>query len=104
MANHRTDRMSEDIQREIAAILREMKDPRLHDGIISVVRCDMAKDNRFSIWRLQLKMLLRLLKMPKGSYEENSDKDLNSDMHRHLLLKQQIQSSIVQIYQEYLWV
>ena len=32
MANFRADRMSEDIQREIAAILREMKDPRLHNG------------------------------------------------------------------------
>ena len=47
MANHRSDRMSEDIQRELAAILREMKDPRLHDGIISVVRCDMAHDLSF---------------------------------------------------------
>ncbi len=47
MANHRADRMSEDIQRELAAILREMKDPRLHDGIISVVRCDMAHDLSF---------------------------------------------------------
>lgn len=47
MANHKSDRVSEDIQRELAAILREMKDPRLHDGIISVVRCDMAKDNSF---------------------------------------------------------
>ena len=47
MANYRADRMSEDIQREIAAILREMKDPRLHDGILSVVRCDMAHDLSF---------------------------------------------------------
>ena len=47
MANHRADRMSEDIQRELAAILREMKDPRLHDGILSVVRCDMAHDLSF---------------------------------------------------------
>ena len=47
MANHRADRMSEDIQRELAAILREMKDPRLHDGIISVVRCDMADNLSF---------------------------------------------------------
>ena len=47
MANHRADRMSEDIQRELAAILREMKDPRLHDGISSVVRCDMAHDLSF---------------------------------------------------------
>ena len=47
MANHRADRMSEDIQRELAAILREMKDPRLHDGILSIVRCDMAHDLSF---------------------------------------------------------
>ena len=47
MANHRADRMSEDIQRELAAIIREMKDPRLHDGILSVVRCDMAHDLSF---------------------------------------------------------
>lgn len=47
MANHRAARTGEDIQREIAAILREMKDPRLHDGIISVVRCDMAHDLSF---------------------------------------------------------
>ena len=47
MADHRADRMSEDIQRELAAIIREMKDPRLHDGILSIVRCDMAHDLSF---------------------------------------------------------
>ena len=48
MANFRADRMSEDIQREIAAILREMKDPRLHNGILSVVRCETAHDLSYS--------------------------------------------------------
>jgi len=48
MPNFRADRMSEDIQREIAAILREMKDPRLHNGIISVVRCETAHDISYS--------------------------------------------------------
>lgn len=47
MANHRADRMSEDIQRELAAIMREMKDPRVHNGILSIVRCDMAHDLSF---------------------------------------------------------
>ncbi len=47
MANHRSARTGEDIKREITAIMREMKDPRLHDGIISVVRCDMAHDLSF---------------------------------------------------------
>ena len=48
MANHRADRMSEDIRRELMAILREMKDPRLHNGIISVVRCETAHDLSYS--------------------------------------------------------
>ena len=48
MANFRADRMSEDIQREISALLREMKDPRLHNGIISVVRCETAHDLSYS--------------------------------------------------------
>ena len=48
MPNFRADRMSEDIQREIAAILREMKDPRLQNGIISVVRCETAHDLSYS--------------------------------------------------------
>ena len=47
MANHRAERTGEDIKREIMAIIREMKDPRLHDGILSVVRCDMSHDLSF---------------------------------------------------------
>ncbi len=47
MANHRAERVGEDIERELAALMREMKDPRLHDGIISIVRCDMAHDLSF---------------------------------------------------------
>lgn len=47
MANHRMDRTSEDIKRELTAILREMKDPRLHDSLISVVRADVANDLSF---------------------------------------------------------
>ncbi|MGN0537225.1 MAG: 30S ribosome-binding factor RbfA, partial [Acutalibacteraceae bacterium] len=44
MANHRMDRTSEDIRRELMAILREMKDPRLHNDLISIVRVDTASD------------------------------------------------------------
>lgn len=44
MANHRANRMAEDIERELTAILREMKDPRLHNGLISIVRCDITRD------------------------------------------------------------
>lgn len=44
MANHKMDRNSEDIRRELMAILREMKDPRLHNDLISIVRVDTASD------------------------------------------------------------
>lgn len=44
MASHRADRTAEDIKRELTAILREMKDPRLHNGLISIVRVDVTRD------------------------------------------------------------
>ncbi len=44
MAGHRADRTAEDIKRELMAILREMKDPRLHNSLISIVRTDVTRD------------------------------------------------------------
>lgn len=44
MASHRADRTAEDIKRELTAVLREMKDPRLHNGLISVVRTEVTRD------------------------------------------------------------
>lgn len=43
MAGHRTDRISEDIMRELCAIIRTLKDPRI-DPMISVVRVDVTND------------------------------------------------------------
>lgn len=37
-------RTTEDIRRELTAILREMKDPRVKDNMISVVRVDVTND------------------------------------------------------------
>lgn len=44
MSGHRMDRTTEDIKRELTAILREMKDPRVHDAFISIVRVDVSSD------------------------------------------------------------
>lgn len=44
MASHRMDRNSEDIKRELTAILRELKDPRVHGGLISIVRVEVTND------------------------------------------------------------
>lgn len=43
MASYRKDRVSEDIKREIIAIIRELKDPRIQ-GMLTVVRVDVSSD------------------------------------------------------------
>lgn len=48
MANYnRTDRVSEEIKRELAAIIRELKDPRL-PSMVSVVNVRVTKDLKFA--------------------------------------------------------
>lgn len=44
MAGYRTNRVSEDIKREIVAIIRELKDPRVRDKILTVVRVEVSSD------------------------------------------------------------
>ncbi len=43
MANYKTNRTEEDILREITAILRELKDPRI-DPMLTVVRAELSRD------------------------------------------------------------
>ena len=44
---YKNDRMSEDIKREITAVIRELKDPRVADKVLTVVRVDTAHDLSF---------------------------------------------------------
>lgn len=48
MAGHRVDRTSEDIKREITAVIRELKDPRVKDKLLTVVRVDVSSDLSFA--------------------------------------------------------
>lgn len=43
MAGYRTDRLAEDIKREIVAIMRELKDPRIK-GLLTVIRVEVSGD------------------------------------------------------------
>lgn len=43
MAGHKLGRVTEDIKRELTAIFRELKDPRVR-GLISIVRVDVTND------------------------------------------------------------
>ena len=47
MANNRMERVKEDIKRELAVILREIKDPRL-SPMTSVIACEVTKDMKYA--------------------------------------------------------
>lgn len=46
MATNRINRINEDIQRELAGLLRTVKDPRVQ-GLISITRVDTTTDLRY---------------------------------------------------------
>lgn len=44
MANHKLGRTTEDIRRELTAIFRELKDPRVTGCFLSIVRVEVTND------------------------------------------------------------
>ena len=48
MAGYRVSRLSEDIKREIIAVIRELKDPRVQEKLLTVVRVEVSKDLSFA--------------------------------------------------------
>ena len=44
MPSYRINRINEDIQRELSALLRTVKDPRISSRMLSVVRVDTSND------------------------------------------------------------
>ena len=44
MANHKIGRTTEDIKRELTDILRHVKDPRVSDVFISIIRVEVTND------------------------------------------------------------
>ncbi|MED9970598.1 MAG: 30S ribosome-binding factor RbfA [Ruminococcus sp.] len=44
MAGHRIERTTEDIKRELTAVFRELKDPRVTKSFLSVVRVEVTND------------------------------------------------------------
>ena len=44
MASHKLGRTTEDIKRELTAVLRELKDPRVANSMISIVKIDVSRD------------------------------------------------------------
>ena len=44
---YKNDRTAEDIKREITAVIRELKDPRVQGKLLTVVRIELASDLSF---------------------------------------------------------
>ena len=44
MASHKIERASEGIRRELTAIFRELKDPRVNQAFLSIVRVEVTND------------------------------------------------------------
>lgn len=47
MGTYKQNRTAEDIKREIASIIRELKDPRVADHLISIARAEVASDSSY---------------------------------------------------------
>ena len=48
MPNYRLDRTSEDIMRELTAILRTVKDPRVTASMVTIVKVDVTRDMSYA--------------------------------------------------------
>ena len=48
MAKNRISRINEEIQRELASLLRTVKDPRVRDTMVSITHVDTTGDLRYS--------------------------------------------------------
>ena len=44
MPSYKIDRVTEDVRRELSALLRELKDPRVKDCFLSIVRVEVTND------------------------------------------------------------
>ena len=47
MGTYKQNRTAEDIKREISAIVRELKDPRVSEHLISVARAEVSSDSSY---------------------------------------------------------
>lgn len=47
MASHREERINEEVKRELMSIIREIKDPRVKTGMVSVLKTSVTKDLKF---------------------------------------------------------
>ena len=50
MAKHRRGRINDEVLKEMASILREVKDPRVRDAFVSVTGADVTPDLKYVLF------------------------------------------------------
>ena len=48
MANYRRGRINEEMTRELAVIMRSVKDPRIQNALVTVTACDVTADLKYA--------------------------------------------------------
>lgn len=72
MAGNRINRINDEIQKELSALFRELKDPRVSQGMVSITRVDTTADLRYAkvyvsaLNKEQEKEILKGLKSASG--------------------------------------
>ncbi len=72
MPSNRINRINEEIQRELSALLRTLKDPRLQGGLLTITHVDTTSDLRYAkiyvsaLDKSQEKEMLKGLKSAAG--------------------------------------
>ncbi len=46
--SQRSERVSEEFQKELSESIRTLKDPRVHEAMVSVTRCEVTGDLRYA--------------------------------------------------------
>jgi len=93
MASNKIQRINEDISRTLSALLREIKDPRVQQGMISIVAVDTTGDLRYAKIYLSIlgqhdrKELIRGLKSATGFLRRELGQALNIRHTPELIFK-----------------
>ena len=77
MASNRIGRINEEIQRELSALIRTVKDPRVH-GLVSITAVDTAADLRYA------KVYIRVLDHSDGKEVVKGLKSAGGYLRREL--------------------
>ena len=85
MAGHRLERTTEDIKRELTAIFRELKDPRVQQAFLSIIRVDVTNDLSYcTVYRRELSHRLTLRYVPQLIFKATDSIEYSANISRIL--------------------